>query len=81
MKKMKKLVAISAIVSLSLLTSCKKEYTCVCSLSFLGTTVSVQTVAKSSKKSADEWCKSLGNPTETVDGTATTVAPLTCAIK
>jgi hypothetical protein len=80
MKKMKKVLFISAIVS-SLLVSCKKDYTCVCTINVLGTTVSVTTEAKSSKKGATAWCKSLENPTETVNGSASTTFPLTCAIK
>jgi hypothetical protein len=77
---MKKIVFISAIFSLSLI-SCKKDYTCVCSTSVFGTVVSVNTKAKSSKKSATEWCKALGNPTQTVDGSPSASFQLTCAIK
>ena len=77
---MKKLIYLSAILSLSL-ASCKKDYTCVCSTSFLGITVSANTAAKSTKKGAEEWCKGIQNGTETVDGQATTTLPLSCAIK
>jgi hypothetical protein len=78
---MKKLVYIAAILSISLV-SCKKDYTCVCSTSVFGITVSVNTEAKSSKKGATEWCKSFENATETVDGApSTNTVALSCAIK
>ena len=78
---MKKILFISAILSLSL-ASCKKDYTCVCSADFMGTPVTVTSEAKSSKKGAEEWCKSMENSTETVNGTTTTSSlPLSCAIK
>jgi hypothetical protein len=81
MKKMKKMFFISAVLVVSL-TSCKKDYTCVCSASILGTTVSVTSEAKSSKKGAENWCKSMENPSETQNGTSTTNSfPLTCALK
>jgi len=80
-QKMKKVFFISAI-ALASLTSCKKDYTCVCSTNVFGTAVSVTTEAKSSKKGAEEWCKSMQNPSETVDGQASTnTLPLSCSIK
>jgi hypothetical protein len=77
---MKKIFFISAVLVLSL-ASCKKDYTCVCTGNILGTTVSVTTEAKSTKKGADDWCKGLQNGTETVDGQSNATFPLTCAIK
>lgn len=64
---MKKIVLVAAIASLSLV-SCKKDYTCECSSSTSGITFTLKTEAKSSKKSAEEWCKGLQNSTATVNG-------------
>lgn len=61
---MKKIVLVAAIASLSLV-SCKKDYTCECSSSTSGITFTLKTEAKSSKKSAEEWCKGLQNSTAT----------------
>ena len=77
---MKKAFLVSGLI-MFLMSSCKKDYTCVCSTSFLGTTVSVTTEAKSSKKSAEEWCNSFEAPSTTVDGAPTTNLPLNCEIK
>jgi hypothetical protein len=78
---MKKILFIAAIGSLSL-ASCKKDYTCECTASFFGTTFIAKSAANSTKKGAEEWCKSQQNSTTTVDGQVqTNVIPLTCAIK
>jgi len=78
---MKKVLFIAAIGSLSL-ASCKKDYTCECTSNLFGTTVSIKSTAKSSKKGAEEWCKSQQNATETVDGQVqANLFPLSCAIK
>jgi hypothetical protein len=75
------LLYIPAILALTLV-SCKKNYTCECKTDAFGFPVSVKSEAKSSKKGAEEWCKSMGNPTETVDGVSSpNTLPLTCAIK
>lgn len=77
---MKKIIYISAVLSLSL-ASCKKDYTCVCTDNSSGFAVTINTEAKSSKKGATAWCKSFENGTETVDGNSSTPDPLSCAIK
>ena len=77
---MKKLFFISAVVLVSL-TSCKKDYTCVCTTSVFGSTVTATTEAKSTKAGAKEWCESMENPDETFNGTKQTTLPLSCEIK
>jgi hypothetical protein len=77
---MKKVLFIAAIGSLSL-ASCKKDYTCECTGSFF-VTITTKSAAKSTKKGAEEWCKSQQNPTTTVDGQVEpNIIPLTCTIK
>jgi len=78
---MKKVLFIASIASLSL-ASCSKDYTCECTYTASGSTIAVKSAAKSSKKGADEWCKSMQNMSSTVDGQpATSTIPLTCAVK
>jgi len=77
---MKKVLFIAAIGSLSL-ASCKKDYTCECTNNVFGITVSYKSAAKSTKKGAEEWCKSQQNPTQTVDGQVqANLFPLSCSI-
>jgi hypothetical protein len=78
---MKKILYISAILSSLTLVSCKKNYTCECSTDALGIPVSIKSEAKSSKKGAEEWCKSQQNSTTTVDGQSEPNLPLSCSIK
>jgi hypothetical protein len=52
---MKKVIAIAAVGVFALgLTSCKKEYTCKCTV--LGQTVEGKSDGKLKKKDAEEWC-------------------------
>lgn len=67
---MKKLVLAVAALGLISLTSCKKEYTCSCSL--LGTTTETKT-AKVTKKDAKSACDALSTQAKTVGGS--------CALK
>ena len=77
---MKKTLFISAVALLSL-SSCKKDYTCECTIPFFGAGTTINVEAKSSKKGAEEWCKSLQTPTETIDGVASPAFPLVCSLK
>jgi hypothetical protein len=54
MKKIISILAASAFVFA--LSSCKKNYTCVCDLGILGKT-EVESPTKMSKKDAETWCE------------------------
>ena len=69
---MKKFIAIAALGVLTL-ASCKKEYTCECTTTGLGLTVSAETVIKDTKKKAEDTC--------TAGSTTNGGASTTCKIK
>lgn len=53
---MKKIiVAFGVVALLAGTTSCKKTYTCTCDI--LGTSISVDSETKMSKKDAETWCE------------------------
>lgn len=54
---MKKLALVAFGVSLFAMTSCKKEYTCECTVTNGSTSVTTSTTsAKMKKKDAEDWC-------------------------
>jgi hypothetical protein len=52
---MKKLVLIAAVAGL--MASCKKEYTCECTVTGGGITTTSSTTATMKKKDAETWCE------------------------
>jgi hypothetical protein len=56
---MKKVIFAIAALGLISLTSCKKEYTCSCTVS--GTTTDIKSGTKLKKSEAETWCKSAGS--------------------
>ena len=69
---MKKFIAIAALGVLTL-ASCKKDYTCECSSSAGGVTISASTTIKDTKKKAEEAC--------TAKATTTNGVTTSCTIK
>ncbi len=53
---MKKLLLLVAVVAAMSTTSCKKDYTCTCTYSYLGSTASVSYTIKDTKKKATTAC-------------------------
>lgn len=55
---MKKVILLTAVaIAVTTMSSCRKDYSCTCKLSLLGTTQEIIKVeAKSTKKSAEAWC-------------------------
>jgi hypothetical protein len=51
---MKKLVLVAAVAGL--MASCKKEYTCECTMTGNGVTTTTSVTAEMKKKDADSWC-------------------------
>jgi hypothetical protein len=66
---MKKTILFLAVVAMFSATSCKKEYTCSCSIAG-GTPVEVKSGKKLSKKDAKTWCTN-----------SNTVAGVSCSLK
>lgn len=54
---MKKLFFVSAVLCAFCFASCKKEYTCTCSTTSGGVTISASTTIKDTKKKAKEACE------------------------
>lgn len=52
---MKKLLILAVIAGAFTMTSCKKIYTCVCTVG--GSTTEVKSPTKLSKKNAETWCE------------------------
>ncbi|HTN18604.1 MAG TPA: hypothetical protein VL092_13020 [Chitinophagaceae bacterium] len=71
---MKKLVLAVAALGLISLTSCKKDYTCECTVSGLGST---STTIKDTKKKAKDACEKMSSSVS-MGGTTITSS---CAIK
>lgn len=57
---MKKLLILAVVAVGFTMTSCKKEYTCVCTVTG-GTTTEVKSGTKLSKKDAETWCEKSTN--------------------
>ncbi|HTN18603.1 MAG TPA: hypothetical protein VL092_13015 [Chitinophagaceae bacterium] len=74
---MKKFTFIIAAIGLISLASCKKDYTCECTLSGGGLSGTFSETIKDTKKKAKEKCDS-GNYSETSGGVTTTA---TCTLK
>lgn len=66
---MKKITLLAAVIAAFTFTSCKKDYTCECSVTSNGLTVTGSTTIKDTKKKAKDAC------------TAKATAGATCAIK
>jgi hypothetical protein len=66
---MKKLLLLVAVVGAMSATSCKKDYTCTCTVSIGGYTSSASTTIHDTKKKATDAC------------TANNTAGATCSIK
>ena len=63
---MKKIIMAFGAVALFVgTTSCKKTYTCTCDV--LGSSISVESETKMSKKDAEAWCETGSNGTCTLD--------------
>ena len=56
MKKLALSIAALAFIATSM-TSCKKDYTCTCTIDFLGVKTTVSETAKMTKKDAKAWCE------------------------
>jgi hypothetical protein len=56
---MKKLFILAVVAIGFTMTSCKKEYTCACTVS--GTTTEVKSGTKLTKKDAEAWCEKSTN--------------------
>lgn len=69
---MKKVLAI-AVLGVLTLASCKKDYTCTCTASSGGMSVSQSTTINDTKKKAEDAC--------TAKSTSASGATTTCAIK
>lgn len=80
---MKKLLLICAVAALA--TSCKKEYSCVCTTVDTTNGVTQTTVdtfkAKSNKKDAESWCKAYPKSTVQFAGSSVPVGDMTCELK
>ena len=64
-KTMKKVLLFAAVLSAFSFASCKKDYTCTCSYSVGGTTVSGSTTIHNTKKKAKDACTALATNGET----------------
>ncbi|MNK01937.1 hypothetical protein D3C87_197520 [compost metagenome] len=62
---MKKLALVAFGVSLFAMTSCKKEYTCTCTVSAGGFSGSASTTIKDTKKKAKDACEKENDATTT----------------
>lgn len=62
---MKKVIFAIAALGLISLTSCKKEYTCSCTIA--GSTTDVKSGTKIKKSEAETWCNAL-NATSAIGG-------------
>lgn len=63
---MKKVLLIAAVAGLSMV-SCKKEYTCECTVTTAGISVSASTTIKDTKKKATDACEA-GNSSTSLAG-------------
>jgi len=73
---MKKVLLVAAVASLSMV-SCKKDYTCECTVSTAGNSVTSTTVINDTKKNATDACEA-GSSSTTVLGITSTSK---CSIK
>lgn len=73
---MKKVLLVAAVAGLSMV-SCKKDYTCECTVSAAGVSQTTSTVMNDTKKNATDACEAMNSST-TVLGMTQTVK---CAIK
>lgn len=74
---MKKITLAIAVLGILSLASCKKDYTCECTISGSGLSATVSQNINETKKKAKEKCEA-ENYSETIDGETTTA---TCKIK
>jgi len=65
---MKKIMTLAIILGAFSMTSCKKEYTCVCTVS--GTSTEVKSGSKLTKSQAKTWCE-----------TSSSLAGVSCSLK
>lgn len=52
-----KFLFVGLLLGAAVLTSCKKDYTCECSVDFLGETITTSTTINATKKDAKEACE------------------------
>jgi len=76
---MKKIIFGLVIVSFNM-TSCKKDYSCVCNQVGSIANVVVTTEAKLTKSGAKAWCKENESPVSTINGTIVANPIITCVL-
>jgi hypothetical protein len=80
---MRKLVMICIVAAFA--TSCKKDYSCVCTSTDTSNGKTHTTVdtykAKSNKKDADAWCKAVPKSTVESGGSSSSVGEMSCELK